>query len=97
MSFVFLRRLRKHSGDLSEIRCDLLDPLPRRTSVNSIKGGIIAEDHSQLNKRYSYKCFRALRRTAVNSTNSGIPEEEVSQLTNSNSIIAEDLSQLNQQ
>ncbi|KAD2805425.1 hypothetical protein E3N88_38802 [Mikania micrantha] len=63
---------------------------------NSINGGIIAEDFSQLNQRYSYKCLRALRRTSVNSTNSGITEEDVSQLTNSNSIIAEDLSQLNQ-
>ncbi|KAD4584999.1 hypothetical protein E3N88_22600 [Mikania micrantha] len=26
MSFVVLRRLRKHSGDVSEMRCDLLDP-----------------------------------------------------------------------
>ncbi|KAD3640529.1 hypothetical protein E3N88_29752 [Mikania micrantha] len=65
--------------------------------VNSTNGGIIAEDRSQLNQQYSYKCLRALRRTAVNSTNSGITEEDVSQLTNSNSIIAEDLSQLNQQ
>ncbi|KAD6796239.1 hypothetical protein E3N88_07135 [Mikania micrantha] len=67
-----------------------------KTSVNSINGGIIAEDRSQLNQRYSYKCLRALRRTAVNSTNSGITEEDISQLTKSNSVIVEDLSQLNQ-
>ncbi|KAC9469350.1 hypothetical protein E3N88_45776 [Mikania micrantha] len=41
--------------------------------------------------------YDALRRTLVNSTNSGITEEDRSQLNNSNTVITEDLSQLNKQ
>ncbi|KAD4584654.1 hypothetical protein E3N88_22255 [Mikania micrantha] len=59
----------------------------RRTEVKSIND--IPNNH---------KCqYSALRRTVVNSTNSGITEEDRSQLDNSDSVIAENRNQLNEQ